>query len=154
MFFCAAAPPRAAQTLLAPACCIRQCVNCLDDLVVHTCDSCLHLSATVGTWCCWVRLCVQACDPTAGPHACVWGAGTVEAGAGKRKRGDDMADLEAQLDDAAAAAPAAAEGGTRLSGFVSAGVIQQTQPAAANAAPAGAALAAAPAAGATPACWI
>jgi len=45
-------------------------------------------------------------------------AGTVEAGMGKRKRGgDDMEALEATLEE-----------GTRLPGFVSAGVIQSEQP--------------------------
>lgn len=71
-------------------------------------------------------------------------AGTVEAGVGKRKRdGDEMEALEAA---------AAAEGGTRLSGFVSAGVIQPEkapeQQAAAAAAPAAAVAAAGGAAGA------
>jgi hypothetical protein len=53
-----------------------------------------------------------------------------EAGAAaKRKRGDDMAELEAQAEQAAGAGAGAGTGGvqpgTRVRGFVSAGVIQQ-----------------------------
>lgn len=54
-------------------------------------------------------------------------AGVIEAGAGKRKRGNDMEDLEAEL-DATAAAGVPAGGGTNISGFVSAGVVQQSAP--------------------------
>lgn len=74
--------------------------------------------------------------------------GTVEAGAGKRKRTDNMADLEADLDAGGGQAAANAEAGTRLPGFVSAGVIQNAAPSAAAAA------AASPAAGARHLCLL
>ncbi|GAB4814261.1 hypothetical protein N2152v2_001307 [Parachlorella kessleri] len=47
------------------------------------------------------------------------------AAAGKRKRGDDMAELEAQQEEQAAGAAGGLAPGTRVRGFVSAGVIQQ-----------------------------
>jgi len=51
--------------------------------------------------------------------------GTVATAAGKRKRVDEMADLESSLDSEKTPAPAAVKRGTQLSGFISAGTIQQ-----------------------------
>lgn len=56
-------------------------------------------------------------------------AGEAGGAGGKRKRkgGDDMAALEAAVTGGAAAAPPALEPGTRVKGFVSAGIIQQNK---------------------------